>query len=331
MTTVAEKEIRYEHSAKEVASIIKRLGHPVSTILLDSPCCFFQTPEVEGVIGYQLVKNCAVVLGDPICLPENLNQLTSAFQNYCKELKVKVIYFLVSHSFAHWAMNNGCNTAIQTGEELIIDPTAYQKQQKLRWKVKQAIKQGVVIKECNHFDPSMENEIKKTINTWLKEKKGPQIHLGDLSYFATGNENRIFYAMQNHKMMGLLKLSPIDRFEGWALSFSLTLTEAPVGTSEHLMCSAFDTLARENCHFLCLGAIAGLKLGEMIGLSSFERFLANVIFKFSKSFFKLDAKKIYLFKYQPSLFPTYFLTSGKLTFNDLMAIKEVLNVRLCFQ
>lgn len=331
MTTLIEQETQSENSAKEIASVVKRLGNPVSTILLDSPYCVFQMPEVDGIIGYQLVRNCAVVLGDPICLPEDTAKLTKAFQLHCQKLNLRIIYFLVSNSFAHWAINNGCNTLIQAGEEVIIDPTSYHKVQKLRWKIKQSIKHGVIIKEYKDFDPSIEDQIKNTINVWLKEKQGPQIHLGNLDHFVTTADKRIFYAIQNNKIIGLLKLSPIDRFQGWVLSFSLAIPAAPVGTSEHLMSFAFDTLASENCHFLCLGAIAGTKLGEIIGLSTFAKFIANLVFKISKKLFRLDARTVYLFKYHPCLSPTYFLISGKLTFMDLMVLKDILNVRLCFQ
>lgn len=331
MIVHAERERGLESSATELASVVKRLGNPVSTILLDSACCVFQLPEVDGIIGYQLVRNCAVVLGDPICLPEDTARLTQAFQLHCQKLNLRVIYFLVSSTFAHWAIDNGCNTLIQTGEQLILDPTNYPKKQKLRWKINQSIKHNVVIKEYTHFDPLIESEMMNTVNAWLKEKQGPQIHLGNLNYLDGVVDKRIFYAIQNNRIIGLLKLSPVDHFGGWALSSFLALSYAPVGTSEHLMSFAFDTLASENCHFLCLGAIAGDKLGEIIGLSIVGKLVADLIFKISKKLFKLDARTVYLFKYRPRVSPTYFVISGNLTLMDLLALKDILNVRLCFQ
>lgn len=327
---VLEKETR-KNPVQEIASIIKRLGNPVSTILLDSPCSVFCIPEVDGIIGYQLAGDRVVVLGDPICLPENIAELTRAFQEHCEKHNLRIIYFLVSDSFARRALNNGCDTLVEAAEELIIDPTVYQKKQKLRWKINQSISSGVVIKEYKNSDPIIENQIKKTIDSWLKGKHGPQIHLGDLEHFIPAVDKRIFYAIQNDKVIGLLKLSPIDSFEGWVLSASFAISEAPVGASEHLMSFAFDTLASENCHFLCIGAIAGKKLGEIIGMTNFSKLVAQVIFKISKKIFKLDAKRVYLCKFRPRLTPLFFVVSGKLSFKDLMALKEILHVRLCFQ
>ncbi len=329
--TLIEKDTHFESFSWNLASYVKRLGNPVSTILLDSPCLIFQTPEVDGVIGFQLVRNHAVVLGDPICLPEDAAKLTQAFQLHCQQRNLRIIYFLMSKTFVDWAINNGCHTAIQAANELIVDPVNHQTHQKLRWKVAQSIKEGVVINEYKQFDPGTEEQIKDTVMSWLKEKHGPQIHLGDLNSFISNANKRIFYAIYNNKMIGLLKLVPIDRFDGWSLSASLTFTDAPVGVSEHLISCAIDTLARENCHFLCLGAVSGDELGDIIGLSTPAKAIANLIFKISKKIFKLDARAVYLFKFRPQLSQTYILVSGKLTLKDLIVLKKILHVKLCFQ
>lgn len=318
-------------AAEDLDSFVKRLGCPASTILLNSNCQIFRIPEVDGIIGYQQVKNCAVVIGDPICLPQDIPKLTEAFQLHCKNNHLSTIYFLVSHSFALWAIQNGCDTLIQSGEELIIDPSTFQTRQKLRWKINQSIHHGVVIKEYTNFDHELESEMKNTIDTWLKANHKPQIHLGDLNFFLNGAEKRIFYAMQNNEIIGLLKLSPIDRFRGWVLNSFLAISKAPVGTTEHLVSYVFETLAKENCHFLCLGAISGSRLGEIVGLSPLSKFFARLIFKISKRFFHLDRRKVYLNKFHPTLTKTYFVSSEKLTLSELMALKHILNVKICFQ
>ena len=318
MCNQIESESEINTIPEDLPSIVRRLGNPVSTLLPYSACSIFRVPDVDGIIAYQMIRNRAVVMGDPICLPEDIEPLTLAFNQYCKKLKLRVIYFLVSDSFAHWAINNGCHTLIQGAEELVIDPTNLKKKAKLRWKINQAIQHGVVIKEYDQFDPMLENQMKSTIETWLKEKHGPQIHLGDLDLFVAGVDKRIFYAVQNNKIIGLLKLLPVDRFKGWSLNFFLGISGAPVGTTEHLMCSAFDTLAYEKCRFVSLGAISGSKIGEIVGLSSFSQYCAHLGFKAAKWIFKLDAKKIYFSKYQPKLSPTYLIFGEKLNLMDLI-------------
>jgi lysylphosphatidylglycerol synthetase-like protein (DUF2156 family) len=312
----------------DAALLVKRLGNSISTVLLHSSCRIFQIPQVDGIIGYQSVRNCVVVIGDPICLPQDIAELTQAFHLHCQKCDLKIVYFLASDSFAHWAINNGCQTLIQVGEELFIDPVNFTKNQKLRAKINRSVHHGVVIKEYTNFDPSFENQMKDVIEVWQKGKRGPQVHLGDLNFFVSNFDKRIFYALQKDKIVGLLALSPVDRFQGWVVSLYLALACAPTGTTEHLLSSAFDVLASENCHFCSLGIISGSQLGEIIGLTSLSKFFAHRIFKIAKWYFSLYGKSVYLYKYHPESRPTYLLLSEKLTFLELMAIKQTVNVRL---
>lgn len=314
--------------SESLASIVKRLGNPESTTLLHSPCNLFKIPQVDGVIGYHQIRNCAVVVGDPICLPQDISELTKAFHLHCQECNLKTVYLLAYHDFAHWAINNGFRTLIQVGSELSINPTNFRKKQKLRWKINQSIQHGVDVKEYKTFDLSLENQMKNTILTWSKQRRGPQIHLGDINFFNSDVEKRIFYAQLKDKIIGVLMLTAVDRFEGWVVSSYLAILDAPVGTTEHLMCSTFDSLAKENCHFLCLGAVSGAKLGEVVGLNPFDKTLADLIFRTARWFFKLDAKAIYFNKYHPFLRSTFLLCRGRLTISELLAIKHVLNVKL---
>lgn len=313
---------------ESLASIVKRLGNPESTTLLDSSCDIFQIPQIDGVIGYHKIGRCAVVIGDPICLLKDREALTTAFHLHCQERKLKTVYLLATCDFANWAINNGCQTSIQIGSELRIDPTLFQKKQKLRWKINQSIRQGVQVKEYKDFDPSLELQMTKVTQVWLKQKKGPQVHLGSLNYFNNEGEKRVFYAELGKNIIGVLVLTPLDRFQGWVVSSYLAITGAPVGTTEHLMTSVFDTLVKENCHFLCLGIVSGTKLGEIVGLGLFGKKMAALIFNTARWIFKLDAKGIYLNKYHPDLHSTFLVCRDKLTITQLLALKHVLNVKL---
>lgn len=327
MVTKQEKTTKPKTTNEQLRSIVKRLGNPVSTILLDSPCQIFSIPYLDGIIGYQLFGNCAIVIGDPICLSEKTAELSTAFHLYCQKHNLKIVYFLTSESFAHWAINNGYHTLIQVAEELILEPTCFQKKQKTRWKISQSLQNGVVIKEYQNFDPLLEKQMQITIDAWLKAKHGPQIYLGELNFFANRPDKRVFYAIHDDKIVGLLALSKLDRYQGWVVTYFLAL-DTFVGITEHLMCSVFDVLAEENCHFLCLGVVSGSRLGKIVGLNPFSKLMAHLIFKISRWLFRLDKRKNYLSKYQPSSRPTYILTSDKLSISELLAIKKLLHAKL---
>lgn len=313
---------------ESLASLVKRLGTPFSPTLLQSCCKVFHIPQVDGAIGYHQIGNCAIVIGDPICLPPDSKKLAQAFHVHCQKSNLKTLYLLTSQDFAHWAIHNGCRTLIQVGSELSINPIDFQIKHKLRWQVNRAIQHGVRVEEYKTFDPSLENQMKSTIETWLKQRRGPQIHLGIVNFFNKDVEKRIFYARHKDKVMGVLMLIRLDRFRGWVASSYLAIRKAPVGTTEHLICSAIDSLAREKCPFLSLGGISGNKLGEVIGISFVSKILANLIFKVVRFCFKLDAKAIYLHKFHPCFSSTFLLCRDKLTISELLKLKQVLNVKL---
>lgn len=314
--------------SEPLSKTVKRLGIPASALLLDAQFSIFSTPETEGIIGYKIFKNCALVIGDPICLPQNTEKLTQAFRQFCADKNLKISYFLASKEFAYWAINHGCQCLIQAGEASIVDPTAFKPKQKLKWKIKQSIQNGVSVKEFTPSDSDLEHQFAQTIKKWKNAKKGPQLYLGDLNFFNHGEDRRIFYSVQNEKLVGILKLTPLDRFKGWVVNCYLAIPDAPVGTTEHLICSVFETLAKEECRFLCLGVICGSSPGEMMGLNYFAKMFARLIFKISKWVFRLEEKKTYLNKYHPHYLPTYIVFEDTLTFTELMALKHILNVKL---
>lgn len=319
------EEFHLKSEEESLQSIVTRLGNPVSTVMLGSDYRIFRVPEIDGIIGYQLIRNCAVVLGDPVSLPEHESKLVKAFHLYCTKNALRIVYFLTSRTFAHWALNNGYKTLIQCSEEAIVNPQRFQMKQKLRWKFNHSLNQGVQIKEYKTFDCSLEKEIKEAIVNWLKTKKSSRIYLGNIHSI---EDKRVFYAVKDEKIVGLLTLARIDRFQGWVITSFFAIHEAPAGVTEHLICSVIDVLSKENCEFLCLGIVAKPNLEEIVGLSSLSKFLVNLIFRLSHWLFPLDTRINYFHKYRPYFCPMYVLFSGKLNLNELIAIKKILNVKL---
>lgn len=321
MTTVQENTV--ELTQKRLASLVQLLGNPVSTILLDSSYEIFAIPDIEGLIGYQLVNSCAVVMGDPMCLEKDRQELTQAFHKYCNEKQWSIIYFLCSDSFAHWAIQNQCRTLIQVGQKLILDPIEFKIKQKLRWKVNQALQSGVEIKEYHNFDLDLEEKMKGTIKKWLETRNGMQIYLGKIDPFNSNGNKRVIYATYKDEIIGLLILSKVDLCQGWVITSFFALPSAPVGTSEHLIVETINALKNEDCHFLCLGVVAGEKIGEVRSSNFLTKFSANFIFGIARRIFSLDLRKNYFSKYDPTSYPTYLVCSSKLTFRELMALKKI--------
>lgn len=304
-------------------SAVESFGTPISALLFDVSCQFFSIPGVEGFIGYQLFKRHAIVIGNPVCAPQDISQLTRAFHAYAQERDWTILYLLASKSFGNWSVEHGfCQTMIQVGKEGFVDPTQFQARQKLRWKVNQAIHSGVKIKETQNPSPDLLRQLQGAIRTWLNERNGFQIHLGSFDSLVTDSQKRIFYATHHDTVVGVLALSPIR--QGWVMSGFLALSHGPVGTSEHLICTAIQQLAEEECTYLCLGVVAGSQMGKMVGIHPLIRSLAHVAFRTIRWLFHLDSREIYFDKFHPSWEPTYLLCSGRLSLGGILALKMVI-------
>lgn len=318
---LTEKTILKEIPVSE--KLIHRWGSAISEIILDTACKFFSIPEVEGFIGYREVNQCAVVLGEPICVEKNKHKLASAFQKFCVENGLNCIYFIVSKPFAKWAAENICNVMIEIGEEMIFDPFTDSleghKNVKLRNKISHAQNLGLSVKEYIPFNTEIEKSILEVGKEWVQARRGPQIYLGNLNFFAHRADRRWFYLQdQEQKILGMALLTRTEAHQGWLLKFLITVPNVPRGASELLMINILQTLQNEGCRYLTYGMVPADHLGELQGLNPFASWIAKRGFTAAKWLFHLDQRKTYWQKFHPKMEPAYLLFS-----NPGIGIKEL--------
>lgn len=312
--------------------LVHRWGCSISEAILDSSSHYFYIPEIEGFIGYCISHQCAIVLGDPVCPEEKKPLLAQAFYTYCKNIDLSVIYFISSEKFSQWAIQNICKILIEVGEEAIFDPfsdpTIGPKAAKLRNTIHHAQHLGLTVEEYLSPDAELEKSILKVGEAWVKARRGPQIYLGDLNFFENRHNHRWFYLQDASKnIIGMSLLSRLDAYQGWLLKFLIIKPEAPRGASELLMISILETLRKEDCHYLTYGMIPADYLGEIIGLNTFSKNFAKMIFKIAKWMFNLGQRKIYWKKFHPHSEKAYILFSNpKISIKELLAISKAMKI-----
>ncbi len=175
---------------------------------------------------------------------------------------MNIIYLVASENFAHWALQkNLCSSAIAFGEELFLSPLNLPVQSALlRKKIRKAAREGVLAFEYQTDDPSIETDMEKMVATSLRLRKGPQTHIAQVSLFQERFGKRWFYAKKQAKIMAVAWLNQIEEKQGWVFSQMVLNSEAPVGTSEFLIAAILETLKKEKCAYLSLGAVPAKKL-----------------------------------------------------------------------
>ena len=314
-----------------VVEMVRRWGGCTTDAVLDPAMKFFSTPDVEGIVSYRPEWGCAVVYGDPICAPENMATLATAFHRFTKAENRVVVYIATSKAFAYWAVEKVCSSLVEFGRELILDPSMDPRKRTgdnaslVRRKVKQAAREGVVVHEYKGNDPALEREIVQVGDQWLQGRKGHQVHISDVYLFDNRPGKRWIYGKRGDKIVAVLTLNRLDEQKGWLLNHLMITPDAPNGTSELLVVTALEILEKEGCRFVTVGTVTVPELGEIIGLGKFSTWLARSGFKAATKVVHLDGLYTFWGKYAPESRPAYLLFSRKrIGFREILGLKNAL-------
>lgn len=319
------------HAIDEKQSLLVKLirdwGDLNTDAVLDTPCQFFSIPSVEGVIAYRIEANCAIVFGEPLSAPGDRTKLAEAFHHYCQEAGLNVVYVIVSKPFTK-SIPSGC--FIQFGHKLILDPEddplkkTGSNAQLLRKKVKHASKAGLIVSEYFGGDPALEKEMEQIGHSWLQARHGPQIYIAHLSLFNNREGKRWFYAEHKNGIAGFCILNEIKASSGWLLNNLIISRDAPSGTSELIIASALETLAKENCRFVEVGPVVATHI-EIGGLGTISSWFVRRIFSIFKKLYHLDGQAIFWEKFQPKKEPSYLLFD-QVNLRTIKALLHALNI-----
>jgi lysylphosphatidylglycerol synthetase-like protein (DUF2156 family) len=320
---------------KSLVTKVRKWGDVNTDGILDSTCQFFTDPDIDGLIGYRLEAGNAVVFGDPVCAAADKPKLAKAFQTYCLNHKVGVVYIIVSEEFANWAAQNLCSVLIEFGEKYLLNPLSNpinhtgSNPKLLRKKVKHARNEGAIVQEYCGIDPAIEKAIEEVAITWQKARQGPQVYLADFTLFKDRMGKRWFYAKQGEKIVGILVLNELQLQNGWLLNNVTITNEAPNGISELLVISTLQALEKENCQSVIIGPVPSKQLGKISGLGRFSETITKWTYKFAKKVFNLGGHDIFWEKFQPTIYSSFLLfPENNLSISSVRALLKALNVKI---
>lgn len=315
-----------------VVECVRKWGDVNTDGILDPSCNYFSLPEIEGLIGYRIKSNNAVVLGDPVCRPEKKAALALAFQRYCEEHSLAVVYTIVSEEFANWGAKHLNGILIEFGEKLILNPfdspidKSGPKAVLIRKKIKHALHENLQVEEYLNSDAAIEKEIQQIADSWQKARKGPQVYLSQLNLFENRFGKRWFYAVQSGKIVGLLVLNKLEAYQGWLLNNVISVKDAPNGTSELLVISALQVLEKENCRSVLVGPIPGRQLKRISGLGNASATLIRGFYQCAKFWFHLSGHESFWEKFLPVAHGSYLLFPKKnVNFRSIKALLQALD------
>lgn len=315
---------------------VRKWGGSTTDAILDPSCLIFRTPGIDGLIGYRDENKCAIVFGDPVCPPNQIEKLIQSFQEFCTQSDLKIIYLIVSEEFSRLLIQNGyCKTMIEYGEELSLNPHEDPREKEgvhaslVRRKVRHALSEGVTVIEYKPFDEQIENGIILVGKKWLKARKGPQIHFSHVHSFENREGKRWFYAEKEGEIVAVVILNRIEQKQGWLLNHLMFTPEAPHGVPELLIVKVLEVLSKEGCRYVTFGTVPAREIGEIVGLGAFSTYLAKFVYRIARVIYHLDGKKKFWEKFYPQSKKAFLLfKDSHIGLQEIIALKKALNATL---
>lgn len=306
--------------------LLIRYGSAASEAMFDFPCKFFHHPECSGVIAYRDVHHCAIVIGDPICPPSETFLLAKAFEDYCEKQNLNIIYIIISEIFSKWTDLQGYKIKLEVCEELIFDLEAdpLQASHRIKHRVDKATKHGLTVHEYIPTNLEIENSLKELGTKWQHSIKGPNVFLGHLNFFESYTGKRWFYVKEEKTISSMLMLSKLDAQNGWLLKFLIISPNAFHGTSEFLVCTVWELLKKENYRVLTKGMLPKKALGNIEGLTFFNKAIANFFYQIISWIFKFQKRKEYWLRYNPKERPAFLVfKNSHVGLNEIKALIQI--------
>lgn len=319
-----------------IVHYLDRFGNAASIGLLHPSCKVFSDSSIDGIIGYRMEHNCAVVIGEPLCAAQDKIALAKVFYDFCKNQKKKSIYALTSEAFTNESLACFGGSALQFGHDIIIDPTIDTRTltgrypHHLRQKFNHGLANGLSAYEYEDTRFGLEETFKRIAKEWLSQRKGFQAFMLPIDIFGHRSSKRWFYSKKDSQVVGLLMLSQLPAYKGWVLNGSIMLTpEAPNSTSEFLMLHVLEKLRNEGCSYLSIGPTVAPDIERLEGFDWLSQAVITYGMKSIRKLLKMNDRQRFWNKFQPHKEPSFIIINSPRTgLQEAAAIFKAFNVNI---
>jgi len=209
-------------------------------------------------------KGRQIIVGDPVCAPENYAQMVSRFL----EKYPQVLFVQASRVFAEVLQKMGLQVN-EFGYETDIPIENFSLKGKHRAKLRQwqnkCNREGLIVRDVSISDYPDKKEIEDLSKEWLKGKSGEGLGL-IFRPLRLKNEQDVRYFMGfiDNKLVGLAVFDPIysgGKIIAYYHNLDRIANAAPHGTSASIILAAIEVFKNEGVQYVALG-MSPLKLHE---------------------------------------------------------------------
>jgi len=287
----------------------------------------------EGYIGYKESFKCAVVLGDPVVIKNDLQEAIRDFKKTCLSKNIHICFFLNTDFSKNTLIREGFK-GLYVGQEAIVDLNKFSISGKHGWSIRSsinyAIRNKMVVEEYNQNDKKLsyvKDELCRITEEWCRIRK-----MNELTFafghvdFNNLEEGRYFICKHKGKIVGFITYFPIYGLNSYYLDLSRRGIAAPRGTIDYLTVKSFEVLKNEGINKIFIGySPASYQPNNSINSNLVTNFftlfrpLLNIFYPFKSEFF---FKKKYATEWQANYFFYYPRISLRMLFALVHSIYE---------
>jgi lysylphosphatidylglycerol synthetase-like protein (DUF2156 family) len=312
-----------------VVELVRRYGGPVSHAALDPSRSIFRVPGIDGLIGFLPTYGCAVVLGDPVCAPENKSALADAFAAHCADNNRTILYTAATADMQTYGRNRGYG-AMEFASLLMADPKHDPEEGHQGYHLRQHLnhtrRTGVTVHEYlgeASPDARLEAQAETVCQHWQTTRHGPQMYLGRPRLFEDRPGRRWFLAEQAGIVVGVLSILSVSGIDsGCLINLVFSSPAAPLHTNELLVVAALRALREEGVNTVCLGIGPLPTLGRIDGCNGITRFSSRSLYRLAAKIMHLQGKTKFWEKFHVTRRePLYLLfQSPRIGFREVNAL-----------
>ncbi|MEM1180800.1 MAG: DUF2156 domain-containing protein [Acidobacteriota bacterium] len=273
----------------------------------------------EAVIGYVTYGRYRVVAGSPVAAPDALGPVIEAFEEETHRQGLWSCYFAADDRLAHKLARRGPLDRILLGAQPVWEPASWPAildgKASLRAQLNRARNKGVTVSRWSTDRAAGHPELQRCLAEWLDTRGLPPLHfLVEPETLGRLYDRRVYVAELDGQPVGFVVASPVPARRGYLIEQFVRGHDAPNGTTELMLDSAWRDLDAAGARWVTLGLSPLSRRAEVSAGPQplWLRFLLGWMRAHGRRFYNFDGLDAFKAKFQPQSWePIYAITSER--------------------